>query len=92
LYTISTTRPRLQSRGIPENFQVLSPDPHNFDRDSDCIGCESGSNAPDDDSDDDGDGGEGGDDDKNGDNAEGNPNEFDDCIVPPGSDPGDVGC
>jgi hypothetical protein len=24
--------------------------------------------------------------------GEGNPNEFDDCIVPPGRDPGDVGC
>jgi phosphotransferase system IIA component len=45
----------------------------------------------------------GGDDDDNGDNengdegeggggGEGNPNEFDDCIVPPGMDPGDVGC
>jgi hypothetical protein len=44
----------------------------------------------------------GGDDDENGDNGEGNegeggggegnPNEFDDCIVPPGMDPGDVGC
>jgi hypothetical protein len=24
--------------------------------------------------------------------GEGNPNEFDDCIVPPGRDPGDIGC
>src|SRR5829696_3597873 len=30
------------------NFKVLSPDPHGFDRDNDGIGCESGSNAPDD--------------------------------------------
>lgn len=45
---------------------------------------------------DDGDG-NGGDDDEGeggggGGGGEGNPNEFDDCIVPPGMDPGDVGC
>jgi hypothetical protein len=33
--------------------------------------------------------GEGGDE---GGGGEGNPNEFDDCVVPPGMDPGDVGC
>jgi hypothetical protein len=30
--------------GIPENFEVLPPDPHNFDPDNDGIGCESESN------------------------------------------------
>jgi hypothetical protein len=118
--------------GVPENFEVSGSDPHGFDGDNDGIGCESGSDAPDDpgeepgDGDDDngGDGGEdddnggseepepepgdgdddnGGNDDNNGGNGEGdegegdgggegNPNEFDDCIVPPGMDPGDVGC
>jgi hypothetical protein len=36
----------------------------------------------------------GGDDDEGegGGGGEGNPNEFDDCVVPPGMDPGDVGC
>ena len=29
------------------NFEVLSPDPHGFDSDNDGIGCESGSNQPD---------------------------------------------
>jgi hypothetical protein len=27
--------------GVPENFQVLPPDPHGFDSDNDGIGCES---------------------------------------------------
>ena len=87
--------------GVPENFQVVGSDPHGFDGDNDGIGCESESDTPDDGSDDDDD--NGGDDD-NGDNngedgnegegnqGEGNPNEFDDCIVPPGMDPGDIGC
>ena len=111
------------------NFDVVPPDPHGFDgNDNDGIGCENGSNTPDEPEeepgggDDDDDGGDGGDDDDNGgseepepgpgggdnddgdDNGgdddegegggggEGNPNEFDDCIVPPGMDPGDVGC
>jgi hypothetical protein len=39
-------------------------------------------NGADDDDGDDGEGNEGGN----------NPNEFEDCIVPPGMDPGDVGC
>jgi hypothetical protein len=30
--------------GIPENFEVLQPDPHEFDADNDGIGCESESN------------------------------------------------
>jgi hypothetical protein len=30
--------------GIPENFEVLPPDPHNFDPDNDGVGCESESN------------------------------------------------
>jgi hypothetical protein len=30
--------------GVPENFEVLPPDPHNFDPDNDGIGCESESN------------------------------------------------
>jgi hypothetical protein len=30
--------------GIPENFKVLPPDPHEFDDDNDGIGCESESN------------------------------------------------
>ena len=33
--------------GVPQNFRVLSPDPHGFDGDNDGIGCESGSNPPD---------------------------------------------
>jgi hypothetical protein len=120
------------------NFEVVPPDPHGFDgNDNDGLGCESGSNTPDepeeepgggDDDDDGGDGGDddnggseepepgpgggdnddgsdnGGDDDDGDDNGgdddegegggggEGNPNEFDDCIVPPGMDPGEVGC
>jgi hypothetical protein len=41
--------------------------------------------------DDNGDNGEG-DEGEGGDGGEGNPNEFDNCIVPPGMDPGDVGC
>jgi hypothetical protein len=32
--------------GVPENFEVRSPDPHGFDGDNDGIGCESGSNQP----------------------------------------------
>jgi hypothetical protein len=32
--------------GVPEDFEVLSPDPHDFDRDNDGIGCESGSDQP----------------------------------------------
>jgi hypothetical protein len=32
--------------GVPENFQVLPPDPHRFDSDNDGIGCESSSNQP----------------------------------------------
>jgi phosphotransferase system IIA component len=58
--------------------------------------------AAEDDDDDDGNGDDGNGDDGNGDDGnggegegnegEGNPNEFDDCIVPPGMDPGDVGC
>src|SRR5215217_2494069 len=52
--------------GVPENFQVLSPDPHDFDRDSDGIGCETGSNAPDNDDDED----NGADDDDDADNGE----------------------
>jgi PKD repeat protein len=30
--------------GVPENFQVLPPDPHGFDSDNDGIGCDSESN------------------------------------------------
>src|ERR671913_972727 len=45
---------------------------------------------PDGGGDDDGAGEEGGDDDGNG--AGGNDDDFDDCVVPPGRDPGDVGC
>ena len=30
--------------GIPQNFEVLPPDPHNFDPDNDGVGCESESN------------------------------------------------
>src|SRR5215216_959538 len=52
--------------GVPENFQVLSPDPHDFDRDSDGIGCETGSNAPDNNDDED----NGADDDDDADNGE----------------------
>src|SRR5215216_6271408 len=159
------------------NFRVLSPDPHGFDGDNDGIGCESGNDAPDDDSDDvDDDDDNGADDDDNpedgseegqplggvlprtpptpeggvlppappsndngegvsptpeeegegesppetgeeggqgseeglppappsNDNGEGvsptpeggqgSENEFEDCVVPPGMDPGDVGC
>ncbi|MDQ3966937.1 MAG: hypothetical protein M3275_00910, partial [Thermoproteota archaeon] len=40
-----------------------------------------------------GDGGDGGGEEgEGGEGGEGNPNEFDDCVVPPGMDPGDVGC
>jgi hypothetical protein len=146
------------------NFRVLSPDPHGFDGDNDGIGCESGNDAPDDDSDDvEDDDDNGADDDDNpedgseegqplggvlpappsndngegvsptpeeeeggesppetgeeggqgseeglppappsNDNGEGvsptpeggqgSENEFEDCVVPPGMDPGDVGC
>jgi hypothetical protein len=42
--------------------------------------------------DDDGDDNGGDDEGEGGGGGEGNPNEFDDCIVPPGMDPGDVGC
>jgi hypothetical protein len=38
--------------GVPENFEVSGSDPHGFDGDNDGIGCESGNDAPDDDSDD----------------------------------------
>ena len=45
------------------------------------------------DDDDGGDGGDGeGEEGEGGEGGEGNPDEFDDCVVPPGSDPGDVGC
>jgi hypothetical protein len=99
------------------NFEVSGSDPHSFDgNDNDGIGCESGSDMPDDGGDDDGGGEEGGDSDNGGGGepepepqpepgegeggeggdegggGEGNPNEFDDCVVPPGMDPGDVGC
>ena len=75
--------------GVPSNFEVSGSDPHGFDGDNDGIGCES----PDDDDDDE----DNGADDDDGDDGEGNeggnnPNEFEDCIVPPGMDPGDVGC
>jgi PKD repeat protein len=30
--------------GVPENFEVVSPDPHGFDSDNDGIGCESENN------------------------------------------------
>jgi hypothetical protein len=129
--------------GVPENFEVSGSDPHGFDGDNDGIGCESGSNAPVDDSnDDDGDneggedsggesdngvseepqpepgsepgpgeegggggaggepqlepeegeggGGEGGA--EEGNEGGNNPDEFEDCVVPPGRDPSDVGC
>ena len=85
------------------NFEVVGSDPHGFDGDNDGVGCEDGDggnggeNNPDEFEDDDG--GNGGDDDGgNGGNegeggGEGNdPNEFEGCIVPPGRDPGDVGC
>jgi hypothetical protein len=39
-----------------------------------------------------GNGGDGDEGEDGGGGEEGNPNEFDDCVVPPGSDPGDVGC
>jgi hypothetical protein len=108
------------------NFDVLPPDPHGLDgNDNDGIGCESGSNTPDEqeeepgggEDDDDGGGNDddnggseepepgpgGGDNDDGDDNGgdddegeggaggEGNPNEFEDCVVPPGMDP-EVGC
>ncbi|MDQ3718710.1 MAG: hypothetical protein M3311_06115 [Thermoproteota archaeon] len=125
--------------GVPENFEVSGSDPHGFDGDNDGVGCESGSNAPVDNSnEDDGDneGEEGGGESGNGVSGEpqpepeseprpverggveggvsgepqpepgeggsggggeaneagNNPNEFADCIVPEGTDPGDVGC
>jgi hypothetical protein len=137
--------------GVPENFEVSGSDPHGFDGDNDGIGCESGNDAPDDDSDDvEDDDDNGADDDDNpedgseegqplggvlprtpptpeggvlappetgeegqplgglppappsNDNGEGvsptpeggqgSENEFEDCVVPPGMDPGDVGC
>jgi micrococcal nuclease len=34
--------PDLDCKDVPyRRFQVLAPDPHNFDRDDDGIGCES---------------------------------------------------
>jgi hypothetical protein len=43
---IPSPRPDLDcgDDGVPENFEVLPPDPHNFDPDNDGIGCESESN------------------------------------------------
>ncbi len=65
--------------GVPQNFRVLSPDPHDFDRDNDGIGCEDGSNAPDDS------GVGGGDLDDGDDNGDTSchPSYPDDCIPPP---------
>ncbi len=66
----------------PEVAQAAEDDDNGGDDDGD-------DNGGDDDGDDNG----GDDDGDNGeDNEEGNPNEFDDCVVPPGRDPGDVGC
>ncbi len=76
------------------NFEVVGSDPHGFDGDNDGIGCEDGNGddddngGDDDDGDDNGEGEEG----EGGGGGEGNLNEFDDCVVPPGMDPGDVGC
>ena len=60
------------------NFTVLSPDPHNFDRNSDGIGCENGNDAPDDPGDNGGDGG-----DNNGGDTSCHPSYPDECIPPP---------
>ncbi|MDQ3836491.1 MAG: hypothetical protein M3270_06115 [Thermoproteota archaeon] len=129
--------------GVPENFEVSGSDPHGFDGDNDGVGCESGSNAPVDNSNEDdgdnegeeegsesdngisgepqpepgsepgpgeeggveggvsgepqpepgeGEGGSGGGGGGQGNEGGNNPNEFADCVVPEGMDPGDVGC
>jgi hypothetical protein len=95
--------PNLNCDDVEEtNFEVVGSDPHGFDGDNDGVGCEDGDgnggdddggnggeNNPDEFEDDDG--GNGGDEGEGG--GEGNdPNEFEGCIVPPGRDPGDVGC
>jgi hypothetical protein len=78
--------PNLNCDDISErNFEVRSPDPHGFDGDNDGIGCESGSNQPEDQQPEgggaeDGNGGNGGNNnDGNGGNG-GNNNE-NDCVV-----------
>ena len=63
--------------GIPQNFRVLSPDPHGFDGDNDGVGCDTESNAPEDSGgniDDDGDDGE---------DTSCHPSYPDTCIPPP---------
>jgi hypothetical protein len=63
-------------------------DDDNGGDDDDNGGDDDDNGGDDDDNGDNGEGGEG----EGGDGGEGNPNEFDDCVVPPGRDPGDVGC
>jgi hypothetical protein len=60
------------------NFRVLSPDSHDFDRDNDGVGCESGSGLPEDSSEDVDDDGSGGDGD-----TSCHPSYPDTCIPPP---------
>ncbi len=64
--------------GVPQNFRVLSPDPHGFDGDNDGVGCDTESNAPEDSGgnidDDDGDDGE---------DTSCHPSYPDTCIPPP---------
>ena len=41
-FCIAPAPPDLNCKNIPQkNFRVLPPDPHEFDRDKDGIGCES---------------------------------------------------
>jgi hypothetical protein len=63
-------------------------DDDNGGDDDDNGGDDDDNGGDDDDNDDNGEGDEG----EGGGGGEGNPNEFDDCVVPPGLDPGDVGC
>jgi hypothetical protein len=84
--------PNLNCDDVDEtNFEVEGSDPHGFDGDNDGIGCEDGDGDGDDNGGD-GDEGEGNEGESN--EGEGNEgeDEFDDCIVTPGRDPGDVGC
>src|SRR5215208_1717812 len=85
------------------NFEVVGSDPHGFDGDNDGIGCEDGNgdeedDGGDDDGADDDDGGDddGADDDDGGDDDgaddDDGGDDFEGCVVPPGLDPGDVGC
>jgi hypothetical protein len=92
--------------GVPENFEVRSPDPHGFDgNDNDGIGCETpddsgtdedddGGNGGDDDGGNGGDddGGNGGDDDGGNGGGGANENEFEGCVSVGGRSIGDTGC